>query len=319
MKKTLPILPDMHPDVARFHEAAKEIFSSIVQALQTRETPPVIYHYTNDSGLRGILESGKLWLVDIFSLNDPSELSHGFSHAVSILNDKAATGHPTTKLFAQRFEHFMPPGGLQTLGHYFVCAFSSNGDELGQWRAYADNGRGYALGFDAKRLEDAFVNAGEINHLTFDVTYDDAPLASAHRRLIEMVGPLLTVPSGIQLPPGAIPEHMEQLSLVLAIDVMGTALFYKHEAYKCEQEYRFLQVHRADTPAAEVKFRTKAYSLARYTEFDWRSVAADALQSIVIGPAADHAKTCQFATDCLRAFHKGQVEVKRSKIPYRAT
>jgi hypothetical protein len=33
--------------------------------------PPIIYHYTNDAGLRGILESGKLWLTDIFDLNDP--------------------------------------------------------------------------------------------------------------------------------------------------------------------------------------------------------------------------------------------------------
>jgi hypothetical protein len=88
------ILPeDMHAEVGKFDAAADEIIQSIGRALNAREPPPIIYHYTNDAGLRGILESGKLWLTDIFDLNDPSELSHGFSHAVSILSNKAADGH----------------------------------------------------------------------------------------------------------------------------------------------------------------------------------------------------------------------------------
>ena len=42
--------------------------------LQGTLTPPIIHHYTDDNGLRGILKSGKLRLTDVFYLNDPSEL-----------------------------------------------------------------------------------------------------------------------------------------------------------------------------------------------------------------------------------------------------
>src|SRR4051812_20793890 len=95
------ILPaEMRAQVVKFDPAALEIMTSIGCAINARDPPPTIYHYTNDVGLRGILESGKLWLTDIFSLNDPSELSHGFSHAISILNDKAAGGDRWISVFA---------------------------------------------------------------------------------------------------------------------------------------------------------------------------------------------------------------------------
>jgi Protein of unknown function (DUF2971) len=38
---------------------------------------------------------------------------------------------------------------------FFALSFSATFDELGQWRAYADDGRGYALGFDTEKLEGA--------------------------------------------------------------------------------------------------------------------------------------------------------------------
>jgi hypothetical protein len=185
------ILPaDLRAAINKFDAVADETIKSVGRALDAREPPPVIYHYTNDVGLRGILESGKLWLTDIFNLNDPSELSHGFSHAVSILSNKAADGHRWTKLFAQAFEKFRTQKELQASAHFFVCSFSSDEDDLGQWRAYADNGRGYTLGFDTKALESAFVGASDISRYSnsaFSVTYDDAELAGIHRKFVEMI------------------------------------------------------------------------------------------------------------------------------------
>jgi hypothetical protein len=316
------ILPaDMRAAVGKFDAAALEIIKSIGCSLNAGEPPPIIYHYTNDAGLRGILESGKLWLADIFNLNDPSELSHGFSHAVSILSKKAADGHRWTKVFAQAFERLATQGELQASAHFFVGSFSSSGDELGQWRAYADNGRGYTLGFDTKVLESAFAGASDNSRYstnTFPVTYDDALLAGIHNQFVEMIVPLITLPNGRQLPHEVTAEYLTELSLVLARHVTQSALFYKHEACSNEKEYRFLQLHRADMPPPEVKFRAGRYSLVRYREFDWRSVAPDALKRIVIGPAADHQRAVQFASDCLRSFHAGEAEITFSKIPYRA-
>ncbi len=92
------IIPDdMAAKLAEFNRRAQEIIVGFVAGVEALPPPSVIYHYTDDVGLRGILESGTLWLSDIFNLNDPSELSHGFSHAISILNAMAEPGPSESK------------------------------------------------------------------------------------------------------------------------------------------------------------------------------------------------------------------------------
>jgi hypothetical protein len=109
--------PDLRAAVDKFDADADKIIRSVASALDATAPPEIVYHYTDDNGLRGILDSGRLWLTDIFSLNDPSELIHGFSHAVGILNERAATGHPATRLFAKTVEHFGSAGGLKAAAH----------------------------------------------------------------------------------------------------------------------------------------------------------------------------------------------------------
>jgi hypothetical protein len=96
-------------------------------------------------------------------------------------------------------------------------------------------------------------------------------------------------------------------------------MFFKHEAYKNEKEYRFQQLFRYDKPAPAVKYRQRPSSLVRYREFDWRPGTSSALKKIVIGPAADRDKGSRYAKDCLAAFHADpqSVELVYSKIPYR--
>lgn len=151
---------DLREALDSFSRESQEVLDSFSAQINAAEPPALIYHYTNDVGLRGILETGQLWLSDIFNLNDPSELTHGFSLAVDILKREAANGSEETKQFLESLENFSKPERFMNAGNYFICSFSSRGNELGQWRAYADNGRGYAIGFEAKALEMAFVSNG---------------------------------------------------------------------------------------------------------------------------------------------------------------
>jgi len=308
----------MRDALARFGGEADDIVASFLATLGA-QLPPLIFHYTNDVGLRGILESGQLWLTDIFSLNDPSELSHGLSHAVNILSNKASTGPPESKIFAADIAAFIQQGGIRKSGHYFMCSLSSNGDDLGQWRAYADNGRGYALGFDAKALEDAFAKHGGGPMLkAFPITYNDSALIEMHRRMIDRMFGLISLPRGKQLNSGAVKEYIADLSTLLIVHALHAALHFKHEAYRNEAEYRLLQIHGVDKPPPEAKLRVRAYSLIKYREFHWRSAGAATLRKIVVGPAADFEKASQFAKDCLTLPSQGTVEITRSEIPYRA-
>jgi hypothetical protein len=298
--------------------------TSFVTELEALPIPPRIYHYTNDAGLRGILRSGTLWLTDIFDLNDPSELRHGFKQATRILTERAAVGARETQHFAKEFERFLLSGGVEAAAYFFVCSFSKWGDELGQWRAYADNGRGFSLGFDSKPLESAFTKHHDgtpvANNSTFFVSYDDEKLSGMQRSLIDAVFPLISLPRGRPLTRAEIDGYMKELFVYVSVEALRQVLFFKHHAYQNEGEFRFLQVFRADEPAPAILYRDRPYTLVRHREFDWRGVAAGALRQITIGPSADPIKAPQFARDCLRAFHPApdQVEIVISEIPYRA-
>ena len=323
---SIPSYPqDMQDALDTFGRDAEQIITSFRKKLDLQKQPPIIYHYTNDVGLRGILETGQLWLTDIFNLNDPSELNHGFTRAIEVLNRLVANRSSESKEFARRLTYLAEQKGIQDSAHFFVCSFSSCGDDLGQWRAYADNGRGYAVGFDAAALELGFVkgetaiaNSDASYAATFPITYKDAELAKIHQNIIEKMLGLISMPHGRNLQDGEIESYIRDLSVSVMVHTMHAALFFKHEAYNNEKEHRFLEMYSAVAPPSNMKLRSRPYSLIKYKEFDWRSVASKALRQIVVGPAADHKKASQFARDCLRSFHPETVPINCSVIPYRA-
>ena len=259
--------------------------------------------------MRGILESGAFWVTDIFSLNDPSELKHGIKLAEKALST-AATEQTALKAFFENEMRVMFDHDLADMASFFVCCFSRNGNELGQWRAYADNGRGYALGFDRRKLEQAFVaqtaeaapgtvGAGP---MTFPVTYDDNLLQDLQQRVIAKFVPLILAPKDRDLQKDLLQNYRGMLATNLTIVVVWASMFFKHPAYKSEDEYRFLMVREAGT-RSHVKYRHRPHSLVRYEEFDWRTGAAGPLKEIIIGPAADPLLSHRFANDCLNTFH----------------
>lgn len=313
----------MREALERFREKADEIQKSVFGPIDTNPPPPDIYHYTDDAGLRGILESGQLWLSDIFSVNDPSELRHGMSHAVEILNNRSRPDRPEQGTFARNFSDFTELS-IEATAHYFVCSFSSDSEELGQWRAYADNGRGYALGFDGKELVDAFIGASTtLNPMTwvrstFEPTYNDGELRKIHGKLIDAMFDLISLPRGRNLDSNSINEFMKTLSIYTSQYVLATAIFFKHEAYRHEKEFRIQELHEVSGSPLAVKRRYRSHQMVKYREFDWRSTRSRALREIVVGPAADRPKGVQFARDCLDSFGYKHVTVRQSQIPYRA-
>ena len=99
-------LPDDLKRVLQSHwKETSAICDSFAETLIAKLVPPIIYHYTDDHGLRGILETGRLWFTDLFNLNDPSELSHGITRALEILKSEADIGPPEAKVFHKFFHH----------------------------------------------------------------------------------------------------------------------------------------------------------------------------------------------------------------------
>lgn len=107
----------------------------------------LIYHYCNSDSFHAICTSKNLRLSDIFSMNDFLEMHWGYS----IWEDAATNLYKELgKEFIDKVDEILHASGV--MGLLLATSFSMNGDLLSQWRGYANDGTGFAIGFKAKDI-----------------------------------------------------------------------------------------------------------------------------------------------------------------------
>jgi hypothetical protein len=103
-----------------------------------------LYHYTDMGGLQGILTNEEIWFTDYRHLNDPNELMHGIGIAKSLLQQRSKQ-HGLRPFLFQCIDDLLTKKNFWRVFEFFIASFSRNPDDLGQWRAYADDGRALQL------------------------------------------------------------------------------------------------------------------------------------------------------------------------------
>jgi hypothetical protein len=109
----------------------------------------LLYHYTSQRGLLGILNTGEIWATDMRYLNDSSEFRVACDCAVQIIHERVRREKDP-----ERKEALEELGrGAQRAGiNVSVASFSAKGDLLSQWRAYGGSS-GYSVGFEYDALK----------------------------------------------------------------------------------------------------------------------------------------------------------------------
>lgn len=122
------------------------------------DMPDHIYHYTSNDVLMKILDGQSLRMSTSHHLNDTLEGEQFFT-----LLEKHDSHPDQEKIETVR----------QTLAPYefFVTCFSSERDLLSQWRGYAGNGTGVAIGFRTQAIRVAIKRSREA--LLYPVVYAD--------------------------------------------------------------------------------------------------------------------------------------------------
>jgi hypothetical protein len=109
---------------------------------ETKDLPEVVYHYTSLSALPEVLRNQAIWASSFRYLNDMKEGRYLVEKSVEFIK-----GH--NKLTPEFNPENLPP---KYTSEIYVSCFTTKQDDLNQWRAYADDGRGVAIGFDRKKL-----------------------------------------------------------------------------------------------------------------------------------------------------------------------
>lgn len=114
--------------------------------INNQPIPDTLYHYCNPAAFLNIIQSKSLWLSDSYAANDYVEGSWAYPIIDKVIakyrNDQ--TDH--------LFNEFIQTFKLNAPRIYMNC-LSSDGDLLSQWRGYALDGKGFAIGFNPKYFE----------------------------------------------------------------------------------------------------------------------------------------------------------------------
>lgn len=292
-------------------------------------------HYTDASGLVGILKSGTFWATNAAYLNDPEEFKfayHVFENMVKYGKD--ALDKTLLGAFLEgvcTFEHDME------LVKTFFISFSARRDDLSQFRAYSADACGYALEYEPLELIQSlncYLKHGSGEYLTLrKVQYGKEDLSKFHIRAINHLKSCID-----QLPYPK--ESVEFLSAVRAFGMdfhnylREAGVVFKQEGYKSEEEYRVLldvsglsvlpcdlderlSVRiRGDLPVPYIPFQFLP-SPKKQGFFVKRDKKAG-LQGIIVGPRLDVALAETGLRYLLRDSGLADVKVQASKCSYRS-
>lgn len=288
-------------------------------------TTKPLYHYTNCQALRGILQRGKFWFTDYRHLNDPSELTYG----IDIAHDVAcgiATGADQSicdfvDVFCEQFRHANFASTLE----FFIASFSRARDDLGQWRAYGDNGRGVAIGFshsvftieDKLPLEPLPVVVGPVR-------YEPGEICGRHKACIEEAAAIvLSIAQNrrdlLSNPTNRRPFMERLVQEMAARPLIWNCLTSKHLAYQHEQEVRLVIMGERDQLAPDVLTRCRGSEIVPYIAKLMPVRDPHKIAEIVVGPAAPPDTERTLRTMLRSIGITEDFPISRSDIPYRAS
>jgi Protein of unknown function (DUF2971) len=125
----------------------------ILEEVLSRKPPEILYHYTTQAGLMGIIREKEIWATHTQHLNDRSEYLHALGMTSHALDRKIRREKDTTRK-ALLVDMRQVIEGNESM-NVAVCSFSEDRDSLSQWRAYGSSASGFAIGIAGKSLADA--------------------------------------------------------------------------------------------------------------------------------------------------------------------
>ena len=274
--------------------------------------PPILYHYCSVETFYNIIINKTLWLTDSFSTNDYME-NRWINKIIdellpNYINDD--NRHQFTDVFNQyNINDYIP----------FITCFSEDGDILSQWRAYANDGSGIAIGFNTDyfsindQLPFTMAVFNEKSIGLHEVNYD-------YKTQVDIINKLLNeITVSKQITPNKIVE--------IALKLKQYSFIFKNPAFFEEREWRIIHTpliigsNQDDTTQiigaiSDCKFRVTSNDIAPYFLLSFsEQKATSPITEIILGPKN------KMVSNKLRTFlsmnNLKNVSIKLSNASYR--
>ena len=244
--------------------------------------------------------------------------------ACKLADEKRKKHGGLTEIFCETLKRLARDPTVLERFAFFIASFSSKANDLGQWRAYGDNGRGYALGlsshlFHATENPDTKKYANNV--VVAPVIYGERAGRKRHQpaieKAVEIVDRAIREMDNTRDPSVHEPFFDKLAIKVLACQIIWNNLTIKHEAFKDEAEVRMVIVGAAKLLAPDVLTRPSGGQIIPFIKKHLPLQTPGNIAKIWIGPAAA-APAEHGVRSLLRPFLPNPDEIiERSRIPYR--
>lgn len=268
----------------------------------------IIYHYCSVEAFNAIIQNRTLWLSSVYNLNDYKEI-HWIKDKIfkKIKDSITKDNFNKYKTFEELFAKQLP--------NVYIASFSQGADLLSQWRAYANDGYGVAIGFNSDYFEkNKMVKTSE-------VLYDEV---CQEQQIDSILKPLEQLDNDIDITSSKFEETCKNI----INDINNLSAKSKNELFKEEQEVRLIHNPKIiddkenkqfifKDNLSKMKFRSVCGNLIPYFElkFEEEIIDVPAILEIIKGPKNKFIEQEVKIFLSLNGFYG--VDIKSSKSSYR--
>ncbi len=280
--------------------------------------PNVIYHYCGVQGFKGIIEGKAIWLSDVGYCNDYMEhnwLKEKYDLKIDFLRSQEPSAfHDALAAEKANYREHLA----------FLACFSTQSDLLSQWRAYAEDGAGFAIGFDPTYFKfsptlptygpDVSVTCG-----LFPVCYDEIE----QNQLIEQI--LDEYRQRSLLAPT--PADLREVAEGCYFNLQMISIFCKNPAFKEENEWRIVyrpSISRGSSGLevfggiCDIFFRTSKHNIIPYFKLSFAEERhVQPVTEIILGPKRCLTDECDVLSLFLERHGSSCGRLKPSSATYR--
>jgi hypothetical protein len=270
------------------------------------EIPEYLWHYTTGAGLKGIIESDALWATEIHYLNDVGE----FNLVTALMTQELASRVDSSphKAALAAAQHYFSRTDFASAAGLLICSFTTERDQLSQWRGYTEPGDGYNIGIAGAHIKNIVpIESGHLRPCNYDPAHAFSIMRNAVTTSFERF---------------AVHGSEKQLIDELRTHVVLMAAWCKHESFREEHEWRlvllpptFLRAAGIATP--DLQFRPGRYTIIPHASVPLQLGNPDAKPVVRVGPGP-YQLLAQHAVERLAEWRGVNITVDVSSTTFRA-
>lgn len=273
---------------------------------KVKRKPIILYHYTTQDGLLGIISRKHIWATNIHYLNDATEFGYAINLTLETLHDKEKESCWVYQEFSHRIMNILKSNDRLSL---YVISFSEVGDLLSQWRAYCSSSNGFSIGFGYGKILSLGMEQGFVLR---NCVYDREDQKKAINQILEDAYKILAC----ELKGELLLSPEDRATSFFMHKFVDVAPFFKDPSFSEEKEWRLVSLK--NILNSDLQFRSGKSMVIPYTEVDLVNKKNELpFAEIIVGPTPNM-DLSQISLKYLTDSNNCNCVLKPSVVPYRA-